>query len=253
MSYQVRLDVFEGPFDLLVYLIEHARMSLYDIQISEITTQYLDYLDAMQASDIAVTQEFMVLAAELIELKSRMLLPHAEDSETEEGEDPRRPLVEKLLEYKKFKELAAFLGEQQEIAEHIHTKPKEDLSRYEEAPDEILRATPEQFAQAFRAFLFKRHRLEEMRRVYERVERQWVSVEEKAEEIGKMFSGRRQLMFSEVLGQDQSVENRVLSFMALLEMLREKKVVARQKALFSDIRISLAKEAGAQPEAEERV
>ncbi|MBQ1418990.1 MAG: segregation/condensation protein A, partial [Firmicutes bacterium] len=77
MAYKVKLDIFEGPFDLLVYLIEHAKMSIYDIRVSEITTQYLNYLDEMKANDIAVTQEFMVLAAELIELKSKMLLPRS--------------------------------------------------------------------------------------------------------------------------------------------------------------------------------
>ena len=86
MSYKVKIQQFEGPFDLLVYLIEHSRMSIYDIKVSEITTQYLDYINEMRSQDIAVAQEFMVLAAELIELKSRMLLPQKEeDAEGEEG------------------------------------------------------------------------------------------------------------------------------------------------------------------------
>ncbi len=243
MSYKVRLDVFEGPFDLLVYLIEHARMSIYDIRVSEITTQYLDYLDEMKANDIVVTQEFMVLAAELIELKSRMLLPQPEVTEDgEEPEDPRRQLAMRLLEYKQFKELAGFLEEQEALTEHIHTKPQEDLSVYEENPDEILRASAEQFAAAFRNFLFRRQRLEEMRRTYERIERQRVSVENKVAELHGMFKGKKKLMFSAMLGQDTSAFNRVVTFMALLEMLKDRSVRAEQKKLFADISVTRIEE-----------
>ncbi len=243
MSYKVRLDVFEGPFDLLVYLIEHARMSIYDIRVSEITTQYLDYLDEMKANDIAVSQEFMVLAAELIELKSKMLLPQ-QQTETEEGEeeDPRRQLVERLLEYKQFKAIASFLSDQEEQTSHIHAKPQEDISVYEENPDEILRATPEQFAAAFRNFLFRKQRLEEMRRTYERIERQRVSIEHKVGEIRQRFGKKKKMMFSALLGRDTSAFNRVVTFMALLEMLKDKAVRAEQKKLFADISVTLTEE-----------
>ena len=100
MGYKVKLQAFEGPFDLLVYLIESARMDIYDIRVSEITAQYLEYIGNMQQMDVAVSSEFMVLAAELIELKSRMLLPRqpVEEGGTE-PEDPRSELVARLLEY----------------------------------------------------------------------------------------------------------------------------------------------------------
>ncbi len=245
MSYKVRLDIFEGPFDLLVYLIEHARMSIYDIRVSEITTQYLDYLDEMKANDIAVTQEFMVLAAELIELKSKMLLPQTPvEGDVDEAEDPRRDLVERLLEYKRFKEMAAFLSDQEELMEHIHSKPKEDLSVYEEHPDEILRSTPEQFASAFRSFLFRKQRLEEMRRTYERIERQRVNIEHKVSEIRGMFGKKKKVLFSAMLGKDTSAFNRVVTFMALLEMLKDRSVKAEQKKLFADISVTLTGEKG---------
>ena len=105
MSYRVKLNVFEGPFDLLVYLIEHAEMSIYDIQISEIVKQYMEHVKAMQITDVNVSSEFMVLAAALLEIKSKMLLPRAvpEEGSAEVAEDPRTQLVAKLLEYKKFK------------------------------------------------------------------------------------------------------------------------------------------------------
>ena len=100
MGYRVKLNVFEGPFDLLVYLIEHAQMSIYDIRISEITSQYLSYVEDMRKADVNVSSEFMVLAAALLEIKSRMLLPRkTEDSGSGQvSEDPRTELVEKLVE-----------------------------------------------------------------------------------------------------------------------------------------------------------
>ena len=105
--YKVRLQSFEGPFDLLVYLIETAEMSIYDIKISQITNQYLEYLQAMQERNIAVATEFMVLAASLIEIKSKMILPRVSQEETAlTEEDPRTELVERLLEYKRFKQAA---------------------------------------------------------------------------------------------------------------------------------------------------
>ena len=243
MSYKVKLDVFEGPFDLLVYLIEHARMSVYDIQISEITTQYLRHIEDMKRNDIAVTQDFMVLAAELIEIKSRMLLPQPEPSEDgAEPEDPRSSLVQRILEYKQFKALAAELSGREEEMQHVHTKPQEDLSVYEDEPDEVLRSSQEQFAAAFRAFLFRRQKLDEMKRTYERIERQRMSLENRISQIRDMLVKKRRMLFSGMLGKDKSSYNQVITFMALLEMMKSKSVKAEQKKLFGDITVSLEAE-----------
>ena len=123
MSYKVKLQTFEGPFDLLVYLIENAQMSIYDIEIKSITGQYLEYIKAMQEMDIAVATEFMVLASSLIEIKSKMILPRiSESGENMIEEDPRRELVARLVEYKKFKQAARILQEQEEAAESIFEK-----------------------------------------------------------------------------------------------------------------------------------
>jgi segregation and condensation protein A len=243
MSYKVKLDVFEGPFDLLVYLIEHARMSVYDIQISEITTQYLQHIEAMKRNDIAVTQDFMVLAAELIEIKSRMLLPQPETADDgSEPEDPRSSLVQRILEYKQFKGAAQFLADQEEEMSHVHTKPQEDLSVYEDEPDEVLRSSQEQFAAAFRAFLFRRQKLDEMKRTYERIERQRMSLENRITQIRDLLVKKGRMMFSGMLGKDKSSYNRVITFMALLEMMKTRSVKAEQKKLFGDISVSLEAE-----------
>jgi segregation and condensation protein A len=103
MGYRIKLNVFEGPFDLLVYLIENAEMSIYDIKISEITNQYISYVEELKSTDINLSSEFMVLAAELIDLKSKMLLPRQKTDEEGVAEDPRTDLAMRILEYKKFK------------------------------------------------------------------------------------------------------------------------------------------------------
>ena len=139
MSYKVRLRTFEGPFDLLVYLIENAQMNIYDIQISEITGQYLDYIKTMREMDFNVGTEFMVLAATLIDIKSRMILPRSGIEGTAAAEeDPRSDLVERLLEYKRFKKGAEILSEREDYMTLVYEKPQEDISAYLEQPDEYL-------------------------------------------------------------------------------------------------------------------
>ena len=249
MAYKVKLDIFEGPFDLLVYLIEHAKMSIYDIRVSEITTQYLLYIAEMKAQDVAVAQEFMVLAAELIELKSRMLLPRSADEETgEEEEDPRADLVARILEYKQYKEMAAFLEEQSDAAAHSRTKPQEDLSAYADDPEELLKTDMNAFVKAFYAFLFRKQRIEEMRRVYERVERQRMSVENRILQIRELFRGKKKLLFSEMIKEDTSPYNQVITFMSLLELIKQKSVTAEQKKRYGDITVKLIEEKSARQE-----
>ena len=156
MGYKVKLNVFEGPFDLLVYLIEHAQMSIYDIEISEITSQYLSYMEEMKRLDVPLASEFLVLAAALIEIKSKMFLPRtAPGGEEAEFEDPRSELVEKLLEYKRFKLLAEMLRKQEESGLRTMEKPQEDLSVYTGEPDEYLKLDLRQFVAAFDLFLRK--------------------------------------------------------------------------------------------------
>lgn len=240
MSYKVKLDVFEGPFDLLVYLIEHSRMSIYDIKVSEITTQYLDYIAEMKACDVAVAQEFMVLAAELIELKSRMLLPRpAPVPGEEEEEDPRADLVSRILEYKQYKQAAAFLALQAEQESHVHTKPGEDLDSYAGQSEELLKTDMNAFVKAFYGFLFRKQRIDEVRRVYERVERQRMSVENRIAQIRDLFKEKKKLLFSEMIKEDSSPYNQVITFMSLLELIKDKAVVAEQKKRYGDISVRL--------------
>ncbi|NLY70360.1 MAG: segregation/condensation protein A [Clostridiales bacterium] len=238
MVYKVKLDVFEGPFDLLVYLIENAEMSIYDIQISEITKQYMDYIEDMQKRDIVLAGEFMILAATLIEIKSKMLLPRNRPEDLEgEIEDPRSELVEKLIEYKQYKNIAEYLKMQEEINSRIYVKPKEDLSVYTREPDEFINLDLIQFIKAFDIFLRRRKRIEEVKNNYTRIKRQEMSMETKIEQLKRFLTGRRRIKFRDLLVGVKSEYNVILTFVSLLELIRLKSVRVEQKTNFGEISI----------------
>ena len=213
-------------------------MSVYDIKVSEITSQYIEYIREAEKYDVEVAQEFMVMAAELIEIKSRMLLPRPVEAPGDEPmEDPRSSLVARILEYKQYKEIADFLKEQEELTSHVHSKPAEDLADYTGEEEELLKGDMDSFAKAFMAFILKKQRLEEMHRTYERVERARMSMENRIVQMTEMFRTRRIVKFSEMIKNDDSPFNRVITFMSLLELLKQRSVTAEQKKRFGDITI----------------
>lgn len=240
--YKVRIDKFEGPFDLLVYLLENARMDIYDIRVSEITEQYIDYLKEMGDLDIEIGSEFIVLAAVLIRLKSRMLLPRINSQgEVVIEEDPRLELASKLAEYVRIKKIAEMLQTREEYYSHIHEKPGEDISRYLESPDETLRADSDQFTAAFLAFLEKRKKVSEVRRRYDRVKRARASVEERihymTQVLDRKLREKGSVLFTELIPEDSDRYDVTLSFMSLLEMIKMQEVDAEQTEVYGDITV----------------
>ena len=251
MSYKVKLQAFEGPFDLLVYLIENAEMSIYDIRISEITGQYLDYIRKMREMDVYVATEFMVLASALIEIKSKMILPRmAPGGEMLIEEDPRSELVARLLEYKKYKRAAELLEEREEAASRIYEKPQEDISAYLEQPDEYLNLDLRQFANAFRLFLEKKQRVETVKRHYTRVERERAKMEERISYITNLLRhGIGQVFhFKEFIINKKDKYDVVVTFMSLLEMIKNRIVIAEQTTTYGDIRVSAGEYVYGNPE-----
>ncbi len=241
MSYRVRLDVFEGPFDLLVYLIEHAQMNIYDINITDITRQYMDYIETMKNADIAVASEFMVLASALLEIKSRMLLPGTstdEDAGTV-TEDPRTELVEKLLEYKKYKAVSKMLSQRFEEGLAVLEKPQEDLAVYTREYDEYLEFDAGGFVRAFEQFLAKKKKLEEIREHHRRSEKQRITTEIRMENIKNFFidNGYREADFRELIEKRDDRYDVAVTFSSVLEMMKEHKLDAFQEYLFGDIKV----------------
>lgn len=241
MSYKVKLKVFEGPFDLLVYLIENAEMSIYDINVSEIIDQYMQYIEEMQKTDISVATEFMVLAASLIEIKSKMLLPRVGgDGEEAAAEDPRTELVQKLLEYKRFKAAAQMLSESEEYMQRVFEKPREDISMYENQPDEYLKMDIAQFVNAFNLFLSKKKKVEEVKKRYTRLERQRISIEHKIAYIRSFFKNDKDtsVTFNQLVEGEKTRYNAVITFTSLLEMAKARVIGLKQKANFGEITVT---------------
>ena len=245
MGYKVKLNVFEGPFDLLVYLIENAQMNIYDIEIAEITRQYLSYVEEMKQLEVPIAAEFMVLAASLIEIKSKMLLPKtAPEQNGGEMEDPRSELVEKLLEYKRFKLLAGMLQQQEEKGMRVMEKPQEDLSQYMDGPDEYLTLDLRQFITAFDLFLQKKKKMEEIQRHHMRTEKQRITAEARMADIRHFF--RRQpeqpADFMELVPDRKDPYDIALTFSSVLELIKEKCLAAEQAYLYGDITVRATKE-----------
>lgn len=239
--YKVKLQAFEGPFDLLVYLIENAQMSIYDIQVSEITNQYLEYIRTLEEQNVAVAQEFMVLAATLIEIKSKMILPRMTvDGETVFEEDPRSELVEKLIEYKRFKAASELLSEREERNLHIFEKPQEDISRYLDNPDEYLSLDIKQFAQAFSLFIQKKQKVEAVRRHYTRIERERATMEQRIGSILKKVRNKAhgaRISFKELIGNKKDKYDVVVTFASVLEMAKERVIDVDQKVNYGNIEV----------------
>lgn len=246
MGYRVKLNIFEGPFDLLVYLIEHAEMSIYDIRISEIVNQYTEYVKDMQRADINVSSEFMVLAAALLEIKSKMLLPRtvSEDGDSELAEDPRTELVAKLVEYKKFKAVSQMLEAREDEAVKYLEKPQEDLAEYSGEPDEFLNLDLEKFKTAFEQFLLRKKKLEEIRAHHRRSEKQRLTTELRMENIKEFFRDDpdREADFKELIHDKDDLYDVAVTFSSVLEMMKERRLDAEQKYLFGDIKVKAAEE-----------
>jgi len=242
MSYKVKLNVFEGPFDLLVYLIENAQMSIYDIQVAEITSQYLDYVEQIKRMDVAVASEFMVLAAALIEIKSKMLLPRVkvDDEGNLTLEDPRSELVNRLLEYKRFKNAAEMLEEQETRTLQSYEKPKEDLTPYTNEPDIYLNLDLKQFVMAFNAFLIKKKKIEDIQKTASKIKAERQTTEAKMTFIQSVLKDKKKkiVKFNELLQSEQDKYEIVLTFSSILEMARQKVIRVKQPMPFGEITIT---------------
>ncbi|MBR2674026.1 MAG: segregation/condensation protein A [Mogibacterium sp.] len=242
--YKVRIDKFEGPFDLLIYLLENAKMDIYDIKVAEITEQYIAYLKEMEDLNIEVETEFIVLAAVLIRLKSHMLLPRVSDNPDDDVivEDPRLELQTRLLDYMRTKKTAEILQELEEYNLEIHEKPAEDLSRYIGAPDEILKASDEQLVNAFILFLTRKKKIEEVQRRYQRVRRRKESIESRIKDMTKALElklkpGISGISFMELLPEKHDIYDITISFMSLLSMIKNQGYDAEQRENFGEITV----------------
>jgi len=233
----LKLDNFEGPFDLLFHLFEKNQVDIYDIPINVITDQYLDYLYTMRNLDLDVASEFLVMASTLLHIKSRMLLPNKKEQKEEEI-DPREELVKRLIEYKKYKEFTVTLKEMEKKWEMTVFRLPESLDI--PAREEILEIDPQVLKQQYHALLDRNRRKINVgaRNITMLIEHEKVSLKSKMREIIKQLLNKASFKFSDLFSlKSKSKTEVVTGFIAMLELAKMKKVTIVQNKQFSDIHV----------------
>lgn len=243
MELTVKLQVFEGPLDLLLYLLEKNKVNIYDIPIVEITEQYMEYIREMKRQDLEVLSEFLVMAATLVDIKSRMLLPANPDSEEEE-EDPRAELVQQLLEYKMYKCMAYELKDRQMDAGRVmYKKPTipEEVRAYEPPVDihELISdITLSRLHEIFESIMKKQQdKIDPLRSKFGKIEKEEVSLEDKMEDLKKYAAGHRHFSFRGLLTAQSSKVEVIVTFLAILELMKMGTIRISQEHIFDDIQI----------------
>ena len=254
MSISYKLEQFEGPLDLLLHLIEKNKVSIYDIPVAEITDQYLEYVSEMEKEELNVVSEFLVMAATLLDIKSRMLLP-AEVNEEGEEEDPRAELVERLLEYKMYKYMAFELKDRELDAEKVFYKnptiPKE-VARYEPPVDldKLLDGlTLAKLQRIFESVMKRREdKVDPIRSNFGTIRQEPVSLEEKITSVMDYARKHRRFSFRAMLERQGDKLEVVVTFLAVLELMKIGKIHLTQEHLFDDMEIETLEEEGNEEE-----
>ena len=244
MAIAVKLQAFEGPLDLLLHLIEKNKVDIYDIPIALITDQYLDYIKQMETNDMDVTSEFLVMAATLLDIKCRMLLP-AEVNEEGEEEDPRAELVEKLIEYKLYKYMSFELKDRQiDAVKNLYKVPTlpDEVKNYvqpidydELVGDMDLSKLNTIFKQVIRR---REDKIDPIRSKFGKIEKENVDLEAKQVYIELFVATHKKFSFRELLEKQNSKAEIVVTFLVILEMIKTGKVEISQENLFDDIIIT---------------
>ncbi len=243
MAIPVKLPVFEGPLDLLLHLIEKSKIDIYDIPIAEITDQYLDYIRQMDHEDMDVTSEFMLMAATLIDIKCRMLLPREVNEEGVE-EDPREELVRQLLEYKKYKYMSGELREKMEETGTVVTRHRQlppSVLHYQPPVDvrELLGdLTLDKLHEIFQSVLRRQEdKIDPIRSRFGHIEKEDVSLPDKMTFVETYAVKKRHFSFRALLEGQKSKTQVVVTFLAVLELMKTGKIRISQEEIFGDIEI----------------
>jgi segregation and condensation protein A len=234
MSYKIRLEMFEGPLDLLLYLVKKDHLNIYDIPIARVTEQYLQYINLMQLLDLNIAGEFLVMAATLMEIKSRMLLPAEESLGEQEQEDPRDELVKRLLEYERFKQVAETLRQKETDQREVFKRPQAEAQKAEFKEKEVyFEASIFDLINAFSAAL-----KDVPKEVFYEVIKDEFTIEEKVHQILHHLLEVQSVRLSELFSRAKNKIEVIVTFLAILELAKMKEIVARQSELFQEIEIS---------------
>ncbi|MCF0134786.1 MAG: segregation/condensation protein A [Blautia sp.] len=245
MAISVKLDVFEGPLDLLLHLIDKNKIDIYDIPIVAITDQYMDYIRTMEHQDLGVMSEFMVMAATLLDIKCKMLLPKEVNDEGEE-EDPRAELVEKLLEYKMYKYMSYELRDRLADAGNVVYKKAsfpEEVLKYREPVniEELLEnVTLEKLNAVFQSIIKRQEdKVDPIRSRFGTIEKEEVSVSDKMLEVRNYAMGHRKFRFYDLLSEQKSKIHVIVAFLSVLELMKMGHMHVIQQEDTGDIEIEV--------------
>lgn len=240
-SIDVKLTAFEGPLDLLLFLIEKNKVNIYDIPIVTITEQYLEYVNQMEQNDMDVMSEFLVMAATLIRIKAKMLLP-GQDKEEDMEEDPREELVRRLLEYKMYKYAAYELRDMQlDAGLAVYKKPTipKEVKQYKEEIDPATLVdgmTLAKLNEIFKSIMRKQiDKVDPIRSKFGTIEKEEVNIEDKMKEIRETVRGLKGISFRTLLDMQATKLNVIVTFMSILELMKVGAIAIRQEELFGDI------------------
>lgn len=249
MGIHYKLEVFEGPLDLLLHLIDQAEVEIYDIPIAQITDQYLEYVHQMQKWDMEPTSEFLVMAATLLQIKSKMLLPkppviELELEDMDDELDPRAELIEKLIEYKKYRTIAEQLRDKELARSLIYSKEPMDLTPYipEVAENPVKGLQVADLLIAFQKVLKKASH----RQSVAKIRKDEISVKDRIQDILVLLDENMEgkILFSKLFHEEWTREELVVSFLALLELMKMRKIRCYQHKRFDDIVIESRREEG---------
>ena len=232
MSYKIKLELFEGPLDLLLYLVKKDHLNICDIPIAQVTDQYLQYMELMRLLDLNIAGEFLVMASTLIHIKSKMLLPPLpKENEQEEEEDPRSELIKKLLEYQKFKEAAGLLRQRELSRQDIFTRPQ--------APAPVNSGEEVYFEASLFDLLsaFSKALKDIPRELFYEVIKDEFTVEEKIHDLLHILLNESSLQLSYLFAKVKNQVEMVVTFLAVLELIRLKEIVIVQKDIFGEIQV----------------
>ena len=237
MEYEVKIDNFEGPLDLLLHLIKESKVDIWEISIADIAEEYLAYIQRMEKLNLDIASEYLVMASELIEMKSRMLLPRQEkDVGEEEEEDPKERLIRRLVEYQKYKEVTKNFKELESLRQEFYTKAPDSLKEYvEEGVVPSSDVTLEDLMLAFQKFL---NRKELEKPLQTTVTKKEITVEERRKSIRDILTKRKRVDFFELF-EVVTKEYIVVTFLAILEMAKKQELLIKQESDFSQIMIEV--------------
>lgn len=228
------LNEFEGPLDLLLHLIKKDNIDIYDINLSELTNQYLEYIRSMENMNLDIASEYLVMAAELIEMKSKALLPKSEfETEDDYEEDPREQLIKRLVNYQNYKELSTKLKDLEENRSEIYTKIPQNLTEYIDKKELLNKynISIDDLVNAMDQFVVRKDMEKPLSTVITNKE---ISVAEKSKEIKDILKSKKQVSFYELFNVNTKIEI-IVTFLAILELARKKHIILSQENNFENI------------------